>query len=1845
MIYFIADGVNPVPYSDIIASENGLALPIPANGSLVAFMINDITEAGGNHGTLCASAVAGQGVIASGRVTGTAPNAKIIAVGNIYQGGNDLDEYYFAVEGYDGIPGTGDEAQIVSCSFGDSGVINLGWDFTSRFVDNLTTFYAPNVTFSVASGNGGYGYGTVVSPGSSMGAVTVGAALNARNTEVVYWSNRGPNAVGQLDPDVVSVGVGAFGDQPLNQKNNGNSAYQSWSGTSLATPVTAGILALIYDAYSQANGDFPSSKLSREIIMSTADNLNYDPLVQGAGFSNATRAVLVANNTSGILLSPTFWTAGDYRGTEYDGFANILHPGDSDNIDISISNKNQNQTMDVNISDYILSQSNMHRVAFNSNKSELDGSNNRPDYFITLHDSVNNISHIPNDTALLKVSGFMPYDQFDKDMNYNQENRFTLTIYNWRDTNGNGSYWNDSNSDGVAQVGEMEWSELSSIVSSGIVATTQEARMHDPLTRITDGLVVGVFHRKTGAAVQFSDIYIQTQTYNRTDWDWLDTNPSFLSIAAHDTSTFSATLSVPPQTPIGLYEGMIVLNESENESTFPVIVNVAGSSEKFTFGGNTLSTDLYANDQIFGGFRWGWRYEGGDWRFYFTDIPDSYDVKPGTKLIADVKWENYPTDIDVFILGGADDQFSDENPGRFGPYTLDIKGRSANQYIWAGKFRFNTTTGSTQEIIASDLSPGLNEIILHNVLYSGQGYTNNLTGEMGTVNVTPYPWDLGFIDNMNKLSATQMFTLLSSFNLTNLSARAYGVYPPMEYTNEFVYQNDPSDETTSNWSRELDVVGAQYIKVNTSSQIAMDIDLFLLKDDGDGIPEWSSEEVASSTSPDDEEEIIYNLPSDGKYWVFVHGWNIPVSPSLFDCYIEVVYGNDINVTDFPAGPIMKNENVNFNASVVLPPLAGEYRGVIKVQLEGLYETIEIPFLAELESEKPIISDLWPPNGTLINLTQPEISAQYFDSGSGINTSRVYIYIDGVNQTQNATITNSSISIIPTVPLSAGNHTVFLTVSDNFQNTDNVTWTFIIELVNPILNADAGIDKNSIEDDIVSFSANLTTGENDLENFTWDFGDDSFGYGPNPSHAYPSEGTYIVILTVTDIANNTDSDSLNVFVSNLAPVADAGTDQVGFEGDTIFFDAGASTDTPSDIPKLNYYWYFEDGSVLNGISVNFVFTDNGNYTVTLIAEDDNGLTDSDIVYINISNVAPIADIGGPYSGLEGSPIDFIASAFDPGSDTLTFEWNFDNIGTYDDATGLNPKWIWYDEGNYQIGLKVTDDEGDFTFDSVWVTVSNVAPIANCGGPYSGMEGTEISIAGSASDPGMDTLTYTWDFDDDGNYNDGAGFDPKWTWDDNGVYTIGLMVSDGDGGFGYDTTTVAIENSPPYVDIGESYSGSEGIEISFASVVTDIGALDTHTFLWDFGDGHTSSLENPTHIYSDNGEYTVTLTVTDSDGGVGSATATCSVSNLDPEFEDMDSILSAPEDQIFRLQIIASDVPEDTITYSDESDLIDINSKSGEIEFTPTNSDVGEHDIKIVAKDEDGGKAEITFTIMVQNKNDAPILSQIGPQIAYEDQEFILIVKASDPDSGDDLAFFDDSNLFDINSGEGFIYFIPTNSEVGVWTVTISVSDESGATDSENVMFTIVNINDAPVLESITAQNSKVGETFTYSLSAYDDDDPTLTYSDDSQLFVIDPILGTISFTPKRGDEGIHTIHITVTDQSGDSDTKILILDIEGLPEPEPEPDWFSWILLILIILVVLILLFHLFGHKKDEEEDEQAADENIEPQETEDEMGFNDDLEGNNDGEPLDQEDIEEGELEGLGPSEIDEDILPPPDDD
>src|SRR2546429_3363736 len=270
LIYFIGDGTHPIPYSDVMGARYGLPVPIPGSGDLVAFQIGDaLAPGGGDHGTLCASAIVAQNK--TGAVLGFAPQAKLISVGNIYAGGFFYDMFTFVGEGYDGIPDTGDEAQVASASFGFSGTFDDGWDFTARWVE-FNSLVNPDTTFTVSSGNGGHGFGTVTSPSSSSGLISVGASTSsnpglatfedaAHSTfgDVQPWSNRGPSTLGTSKPDVVTVGAWASGDGALNKflgipPTPPSPPWVVWGGTSLSSPATTAIVALIVNAYQNATG-------------------------------------------------------------------------------------------------------------------------------------------------------------------------------------------------------------------------------------------------------------------------------------------------------------------------------------------------------------------------------------------------------------------------------------------------------------------------------------------------------------------------------------------------------------------------------------------------------------------------------------------------------------------------------------------------------------------------------------------------------------------------------------------------------------------------------------------------------------------------------------------------------------------------------------------------------------------------------------------------------------------------------------------------------------------------------------------------------------------------------------------------------------------------------------------------------------------------------------------------------------------------------------------------------------------------------------------------------------------------------------------------------------------------------------------------------------------------------------------------------------------------------------------------------------------------------------------------------------------------------------------------------
>lgn len=260
------------------------------------------------------------------------------------------------------------------------------------------------------------------------------------------------------------------------------------------------------------------------------------------------------------------------------------------------------------------------------------------------------------------------------------------------------------------------------------------------------------------------------------------------------------------------------------------------------------------------------------------------------------------------------------------------------------------------------------------------------------------------------------------------------------------------------------------------------------------------------------------------------------------------------------------------------------------------------------------------------------------------------------------------------------------------------------------------------------------------------------------------------------------------------------------------------------------------------------------------------------------------------------------------------------------------------------------------------------------------------------------------------------------------------------------------------------------------------------------------------------------------------------------------LTAYEDQPFSYKIFGADPDGDAVAFSDDCSLFTINPVTGDIIFTPTNAQVGVYTVHVNVTDAFGGLTMVQFTLTVLNTNDVPAIPVIPNQIASEDLQFTYLVTATDVDAGDVLAYSLTTAPagMTIDATSGLITWTPTNSDAGKnHTVVVTVTDMSGATASRQFIISVNNTNDAPTLTAIPDQTATEDMPFYLFAMASDvDAGTTLTFSDDSDLFVINPTTGRIMFTPTNDQVGTYTITITVSDGTATASTTF-VLTIKNL----------------------------------------------------------------------------------------------------
>jgi len=474
-----------------------------------------------------------------------------------------------------------------------------------------------------------------------------------------------------------------------------------------------------------------------------------------------------------------------------------------------------------------------------------------------------------------------------------------------------------------------------------------------------------------------------------------------------------------------------------------------------------------------------------------------------------------------------------------------------------------------------------------------------------------------------------------------------------------------------------------------------------------------------------------------------------------------------------------------------------------------------------------------------------LAVQFTDKSAGDVTSWAWNFGDG----------NTSTAKNPThTYVTAGAYSVTLTVTGP-GGSDTMTKTGYITVLEPPL--------------VANFTANITGGNaplavqftdkgaGDVTSWAWNFGDGNTSAEQDPIHTYESPGNYTVSLNASNdygFSIETKSDYIRVLE---APEADFNaTPTEGNAPLTVRFTDESAGDVTA------WLWDFGDGNTSTVQHPNHTYESTGNYTVSLNASNDYGFSiETKSGYISVLK-PPTADFTADPTG-GNAPLTVQFNDASAGNVTVWL-WNFGDGNT---STDQNPIHIYESPGTYTVSLNASNDYG-FSIETKtrYITVLEPPVAAFTADPT---EGNAPLIVQFTDESAGNVTVWLWDF---GDGNTSTDQNPNHTYEGPGNYTVSLTVSNAYSG---DTETkidyITVLEPPGAAFTANVTEGNAPLAVQF----TDESTGNVTAWAWDFGDGNTSTDQNPSHTYVSAGNYTATLNASNAYGYSISAPTTIAV----------------------------------------------------------------------------------------------------------------------------------------------------------------------------------------------------------------------------------------------------------------------------------------------------------------------------------------------------------------------------------
>ena len=454
-----------------------------------------------------------------------------------------------------------------------------------------------------------------------------------------------------------------------------------------------------------------------------------------------------------------------------------------------------------------------------------------------------------------------------------------------------------------------------------------------------------------------------------------------------------------------------------------------------------------------------------------------------------------------------------------------------------------------------------------------------------------------------------------------------------------------------------------------------------------------------------------------------------------------------------------------------------------------------------------------------------------DSSSGHIINRVWDFGNG----NTSTLLNPSANYV-----TPGNYTIKLTVSDG---TNTSIYTQVITVFTPPTVNFTSDNTSACPGDSVRFVNLVTPGSAPISRYAWGFGNGIANSDTNAVYVYNRPGSYSVTLVAQDSngcdGNMTQVNYITVWHKPTAayiasPYSSCGTSQyVDFTNQSV----GNS---------LVSIWKFGDDSTSISTDASHLYT-YGKYKSRLVVTDNNGCADS--VDHNIAVIHLIANFAASDTQVcAGQQIGFADLSPMSGS---SWHWDFGDGTT---SNKQNPTKVYTQPGVYSVSFTVNDDVcGDSSTKINYITVT---PGFQLGFNATARQSCTTPFAVTFTSQAPSGVSLVWNF---GDGNTSTDTTPTNLYTTPSNFSVTLTATDSSG-------CVVIANSIGYIN-----TSKPGVKF-FCDTLVCPGTrahyynqtTNATSYLWNFGDGDTSTQVNPSHVYNAYGRYTISLTAWDSLG---------------------------------------------------------------------------------------------------------------------------------------------------------------------------------------------------------------------------------------------------------------------------------------------------------------------------------------------------------------------------------------------